>query len=450
MNKDVRKLISEAFNEIYQEIASSTELNKTQKERAEEIVSNAIALGSNSKLNHANPQNEKQQEIFNYAIDRLIDEYNKKGPNKENPNIKSAIQSAFYPVKGTPLNWRLNKSLFGEPENIQDAILDAYVKNFIENFDEIVKKYKTGSGRFGGYVFNILNKRAIIALKGYTATGGGTNDMIGGGMSTSMDAPIGSKDLSIIDTLQAPKDDTEMSAKFASKEADERKKMLVDMVSWLKENAPIMQYIAFMERIKGSTPDEIAKQYPDIFPGTNSMEPKKRVSKALSDLKKSRGLQVAKYISNKYNIPFNFEDINWKELRQIISQDYSFIGEKGIRKRIDTPEIKNAKEELSDIFAELNPNQRTALGIKDSNDFSSSKKVNKIIQRMMSLGMEDIAPNVKRALDKIKDAKKKEGGYSKNVRYVDDENNSDDSYGGMFEGVDIDKLVKRIYKRLHK
>jgi len=466
MNKDVKKIISEAFNELYEDLITEAETGMTpaDKAAADKMVDRVRKYGDASRFSN-DGEGEKQNNIFNYVLDKLVAEYKATKDSNAKQKIKNGIQGAFFPAfkeDGRPnktLNVLLDRWRDKDRNEVQNAAASAY-EAFIKNFDGYINSYKPGAGSsFGSIVLRALKSRVYDYIKkGNRGAGlGGTQDTYAkaGNQMGSMDDPYGD-DSTLGATLADPNATPDLGNREGAVSEDQE---LLDIVNgWLKNNVSEKQYIAFREMTKGFTPEEVAEDNPEHF------NIGKDVSRNFAQLLKRKEKdedgntvfaldRLSDMLSYAKKRDIDLKNIVAKNLRQTISQDTEFSGD-GKRSYVSSPETKAAIKDLSDTIYELEPDVLTKLGIKDKMDFQNGVQISKIVNKLTVMGMEDAARNIEDTWDDVKRHRAADANYGKKVQYAD--KIEDKSFGGMFEGLDvydgfdIETLMERVMKRISK
>jgi len=449
MNKNVRKLISEAFNEVYENmfLENSSKLGEKlspeNKALAERLIENVKTLGAASTLNHSYDDSEKSDtktNILNYVTERLIEDYR----NSKDPKIGEWLKSSFYPTEGTKFYNYLQKKWDSKgKEEIQDAALNAYEQIMLAPgaLDTLLNSYKDGSGKFGGLVLSSIVKRMDNYFKGYAGTGG--KDIFSGGETSSGDSEDEETGKSMFDKIGASGG---MQDDFVDPEdISKMKEIQAAVLGWLKNNVSEKQYIAWRELTSGSTPGQIAEDYPELFK-TN-----KDVSRNFSQLVSSpKAQEVSELISHAFGINWNMSDVKPKALQQTYSMDPSF-GDKEFTKRskVSTPEMEAAQENLKNVMA--------SIGLKPA-QFNSEVKIEKITSELRDKGEIERADEIENAVDNLNKATEKaksRGQYDVQMPYIPSSEEEEADVAKLFEGVDIkgvdiDALIERVMRRIHK
>ena len=464
MNKDVKKIISEAFNELYKDLTTEAEntMSITDKAKADKMINRVKSYGDSSGFSNSG-SSVKENETFNYILNALISEYK----TTEDPNIKqkikAGIQGAFFPsfsVDGRPnktLNILLGKWPGKDRDEVQNAAASAY-ETFLNNFDQHIESYKPGSGSaFGSIVLRSLQNGVYdVIQRGLKGRGlGGTEDVhrLSTSRLSSIDDPLGDNS-----TLGATLADTNSSEYTSARElsVSEDQELLNIVNGWLKNNVSEKQYIAFRELTQGKTPEEIAEENPAHF------KIGKDVSRNFEQLLKRKEKdedgntvlaldRLSDLLSHAKNRDIDLKNIVAKNLRQTISQNTEFSG-KGNRSFVDSAEAKSALRDLSNTIYELGPEVLSKLGIKNKNDFKSGASINKIIEKLKVLGMGSQALDIENDWDNIKRARTTSGFGNKESQFVDKVKDND--FATMFEGLnlykgfDIKTLIERVMSKL--
>ena len=137
MDKDVKKIISEAFNELYHEMVSEApegpSLKAKEKIQADDMLNRIRKYGAVEGFVDYGPR-ALPQNVFNYIVDTLVDEYKSTGSQK----IKGALQGAFYPAPNSKmLQILMQKWNSYGAEKVQNAAAESFTDRFMNNFDQI-------------------------------------------------------------------------------------------------------------------------------------------------------------------------------------------------------------------------------------------------------------------------------------------------------------------------
>ena len=194
MDINAKKIISEAFSEIYEDFMSEdaseleSGLTPQEKAKAESIIQKVQKYGDRGGFAYDFYSEDKSgQNVFNYVADRLVDDYKKTG----NPKIKDAIQAAFYPSPGSKIYNLIRRQGVSDDEMF-DAAAAAY-EYFLQGFEQHMDTYKSGTGGLSALALHNLKKFINTYFeKGFRGKGlGGSRDVVGRGQAQSMDAPAG-------------------------------------------------------------------------------------------------------------------------------------------------------------------------------------------------------------------------------------------------------------------
>lgn len=453
MNKDVRTLISEAFDELYKEMVSEAPTLKKAyipDEEVNNIIQNSLKRGT-PVPNDFDSTALKSRENFDKIIDVLMDEYKKTG----NKNAKAAIQGSYYPAPKSKMQRSVGMQFLGNPD-LEEAALSAFEQVVINNFDKIADIYQSGSRGLGAIFTNDMrNKVKNFIESGYrgAGAGGGRLDVSAGreemgGKALSMDEPIGDDAGSTFgDKLSSTlsTDDSALEKGFERQnKAATQKNILGDVISWLDNTFEELgdemgkrRMIAFKGLVAGDTPDEIFENNPGIFASPA------RITEEFNRLISSKEAQeISKMISDIYNIDFNLANIDPKKLKQTSSMKPEFGGFSKIVK-ISTPEMKSAQADLNAALE--------AVGLK-STDFNSDRKKEEVIANLRSRGMDVELERIIDADDDLSAASeiaKAKGEYDVKTPLLPTTPEEElESGEKMYEGVDMDKLMERVYKKL--
>jgi hypothetical protein len=466
MDKDVKKIISEAFDELYKDLLSEAEAGLAPKDQAaaDNMAAKVRKYGDASGFSN-NGASESQNNVFNYVLDKLIAEYKVTKDANVKQKIKNGIQGAFFPAfeaDGRPnktLNVLMNKWRDKDRNEVQNAAAASY-EAFIKEFEGYVNRYKPGAGsNFGSVVLRALQSRVYDFIKkGNRGAGiGGTQDTYAkaGNQMGSMDDPYG--DDSTLGATMADPDSIRGDSNREGALSEDQE--LLDIVNgWLKNNVSEKQYIAFREMTKGFTPEEVAEDNPEHF------SIGKDVSRNFAQLLKRKEKdedgntvlaldRLSDLLSHAKKRNIDLKSIVAKNLRQTVSQDTEFSGD-GKRSYVSSPETKSSLKDLSDTIYELGPDVLTKLGIKDKMDFQNGAQLSKIANKLTVMGMDDAARNIEDAWVDVKRNRANDSEYGKKIQYADKV--EDGGFNAMFEGIDVyngfdmNTLMERVMKRLSK
>lgn len=457
MNKDVKKIISEAFNELYNEIVSeapeAAERTLSAKDKAigDDMLSKVRKYGALESFKEG--AGGLSSEAFNYVVNELVKDYKETQSKK----AKDALQAAFFPAPGSKmLNILRDKSKFGkgsgkDAEEFQNAAASAFSDRLMRKFDDIIATYKPGTS-FGALAFYNLNKGIDDwFMKGSRGKGlGGSKDVFGvGGRTSSVDD----------EEARELAGDPIGGGGFGG-EVENQRQMLDIINGWLKNNVSNKQYIAFREMTKGNTPTDVHEEYPEIF--RNKTDVSNNFSQLMSGVKKDKETgetykpadKISELIAYQFDMPdFHINKIIPKSLRQTAAMDPEFSGT-GTASRVSSPEVKELTKEFNDLVASLGPDVLNKLGIKNKNDYGTDASVYKMANKLTVLGMDNEAEEIKDAWQDIKYAREKSADYGKKQTFIDKV--EDGGFGGMFEGIetfdgfDMNVLMERVMKRLSK
>jgi hypothetical protein len=448
MNKDVKKLIAEAFNELYHEMMSEAPqtLRKTKIDdnEVDSIIQNSMRRGTPVPNLFAS-EDIKSRENFDAIIDALADDYKTTG----NERSKQAIQASFYPTPGSKMQRSVGAKFLGNPE-LEDAAASAYEQVLIGNFDKIMDLYKSGSRGLGAIFTNDMrNKVYNYIVKGYRGGEGSKFDVVGGEeKALGLDEPLGdSGEGTFGDKLasMAIGPETAMEKGFAKeKDIQKKKDILQDVVKWLDntfdengdENGK-RRMIAFKGILDGASPEEIFEENPGVFkePRYVSMDFERLVNSP-------EAKEISKMISQIYGINFDLSNVDPKKMKQTSAMNPEFGGFSKIVRQA-TPEMQAAQKELNDVLG--------VVGLK-STDFNSDKKREAVIANLTSRGMEAELENIlsaEEALNNAAEKAKAAGEYDVKVPLLPSSEEEEQASGErMYEGVDFDKLMERVLRRI--
>lgn len=451
MSKNIKRLISETFNEVYNEIINEEpqvlKKNSISDNEVDDIINKAKKTGRG--ISYEWTVDKKSQDNFNYIIDALIKDYKETG----NPNSKSAIQNAFTPTSHPQVNkiFRTSAGNFITNNNIEDAVMSAYEQVMINNFDNTISNYKENK-TFGGLITKALNNRInnfIVRGYGYETK---PDDLFGNNFDSpkSFETPKGGKTLG--DKLAATTVDTDFADIENSKDG---KRIINDVIEWFQNHLdskeyPVneKQFIAFKGIIKGESPQQIFDDNPGVF-----TKPKD-VNIYFDRLVNSKsGKEISELISDIYNINFDLSKINKAELSQTSSMNPEFGGfskedEKSNDEMIKIMDkIKNKISELGfgNLSNKINPKITS----------NTEEKLKPIFDYLKQNNNEEDALDILSMVDELGRVKEKTG-FGKKIAYLpksEKEEEESDEFRGMFESLnekELDKILERVVNRILK
>jgi len=457
MDKNAKKIISEAFSEIYEDFmaedASKLEAGLTpqEKAKAEATIQKVNKYGDRGGFTYDFYSEDKSgQKIFNYVADRLVDDYKTTG----NPKAKDALQAALYPSAGSKMYNNIRWQGKSEDE-MADIAADAY-QYFINKFDQHLDAYSSGTGGFGGLVTsNLKNFVKTNFAKGFRGAGmGGSSDIVGRGMAQSMDAPAGDDTRTLGDKIASGElgiDTPSLDTGFDDGETGDRRKKILSVINgWLENNVSTKQALAFRELSQGNTTAEVHEKYPEVFRDGKDVSRnfKQLMSRTERDEEGNVGLAVdrlSELISHAYGIDFDMKDIVPKNLRQTVSMDPEFSGA-GSVSNIASPEVKKATNDFNNLVVGLGPEVLSKIGIRNKKDYENTSQVDGMANKLRVLGMDNEAGEIEDAWERRRQAKKQSSEVGKVVHYADKEDSEE--FSGMFEGFEMTSLMERVYKRI--
>ncbi len=499
MDKNVKKIISEAFNELYEEMIGEAPVAPTKREtlgisdaEIEEVVGNALRRGYDKRLAYDFASNSEQDENFNIAIDRLIEVYLTSKDEQQKSNAKTAIQAAFDPNYRSRSGGRYNKleNLFKKYQNrpdFKEMISDAFEQTLLQNFDKIVRAYEKGSGSFPGILRNSMNRKVLDNIKGgYTADKIDREDIYGGGSkgvgTISVDQPLGGDGKMTVGDKIGADDAPETEFTGNAEISNTTGKEIVDnILQWFAQNVNNPEYpeitsvreTIFREYIQGADAKRIWEENPEVKEAfgyetkkgevvlDKNGEPKpsfKPLPQEFRRLTKSdAGEEISELISRIYKINFSLEDVDPTRLRQIyamspeIGGGFSKTNEKSSEEMLELQ--RNIKDALADMGYK-NINVDPSVVSKDGE--GEYKKFKKVFQELSEEGRDSEIAVLSNLLSKYEEAISKDkarGGYGHKTPYIANKETeeSGDDFGGMFEGVDekeVNKLMERVLRRL--
>jgi len=447
MDKNIKKLISEAFSELYEEFMNEAPVQALRKtvisdNEIEGIIEKASRSGRGFSFEQTS--NASSQENFNIIVDNLLNRY-KENP-AENIKAKEAVQNAFAPTpENRKLRTMLGKSFYGN-DDLEDAMVEAYTTVLLRDFDKNLDVYRFDGG-FGAQVIKLMRGRIHDYL--YRKDGGDAYGSKSG--RASLDSPAGEGR-----TLG----DTFASEDFESDNGDVStgREVLNNIVSWLKNHVGSSEFPGVNEKrmlateliLNGVPPSQIVKDYPDVFGnGKGNNSPTTMFMQVANSV---AGQEISALVADIYKKQlgnFNLANINPNELAQTSAQSAEWSNFSKVDEKF-TEEMKAIQDELFDSLK--------SLGFEPK-DFNSDKKIQAIIDALEGREMESEASVIDSLFDDLNRAKeqaKSKGLYGAKTTPLpksDKEEEMATDYGGMFEGIsdeEADKLMERVLKRLSK
>lgn len=440
MDKNIKKIISEAFSELYEEFISEAPrytLKKTviSDDEIESITEKAARTGRGFSFEQTS--NASSQENFNIIVDSLLNLY-KENPT-ENTKAKEAVQNAFAPTpENRKLKTMIGKGFYGN-EDLDDAMVEAYTTVLLRDFDKNLGVYRMDGG-FGAQVINLMRGRVHDYL--FRKDGGDAYGIKGG--TVSLDLPAG-EGRTLGDTFASQEFTAEDGTVSTGRDILER------VMIWLENHIgssefPVneKQYIAFRGIVDGDTPQQIFDENPGVFgkpKDVNIYFDRFVVSKPAQE--------ISDLISTIYKINFNLANLDKFGLTQTSAQSPEWSSFSKVDEKF-TEEMKSIQDEL---FKSLK-----SLGF-EATDFNSDNKIEGIINTLRVKDMEseaDVIESLFDDLDRAKEQAKAKGLYGAKTTPLpksEKEEEMADEYGGMFESIareDIENLIERVLKRLSK
>lgn len=441
---NIKKVISEAFNELYSEMFSEATDVASAIERAKR-TGRGPAYDFEGSTGEGEPQ---AAHDFNTIIDALVDDYLATG----NPKSKEAVQAAFSPSYNKVKNVVHGRSFFNHPK-AEDALSSAYEESMIKNFDKLADAYSKSDKSFGGLVVHDMRNKFMNYIKG------GGEDVFGraGDTPRSMEDPTG--DNLTLGSMLSSKGGSE--ADYASKEANIEKlrdaldttiTMMYNMMTvadeegneTFKSDADKKKFAAFEGLITGTPHEEIMDKYPGLF--SKPTEINIYFGRAINS---PEAAEVSEMISDTYGVNLDLSKIDPKFIKHTSAQSKDW-GAFSREERIRTPEMKEAWKDVQDVME--------TLGLKDA-AFGTDKKVYQIVQNLRDEGNDEKAEEILDVYDRYLAVKKREedkGRYGAVKTFLptsDSEEAEASEFGNMFEGLsekEIDMLMERVLKRLSK
>jgi len=359
MDKNVKKIISEAFNELYSEMMSEapaapavSNKNKITDEEVDGLIEKARRTGRGISYQWAS--NAESQNNFNLIIDALINDYKSTG----NENSKRAIQNAFTPTLGNKIFNLASGSKFRNHSDIEDAVMTAFKAVMLDNFDNTLKSYRN-DGTFSSLAMASMKNRVHdYIVRGW---GQGTGDEDAWRASSlgpkSTETPLGGESGKVLgDTIP----DSAMDISFSGIKGQATKQRAIkDALEWIElhVNEPEYKvnpkhYLAFKGLMGGDTTQDIFDENPEAFGN------KKFVNIYFDRFLESK---IAKEASELIAQIYGIEDSNWLtkinklDMQQTFSQSKEF----------DTTGSHRDSERTEGIEEEFNAVKDFLMGLGD-------------------------------------------------------------------------------------
>lgn len=463
MDNNVKKIIAEAFSELYKEIISEKEnfigipTERITNDRVDSLINQAKKRGSGVYYNFHSGDNESQRN-FNKIIDALINDYLQTG----NQNSKSAIQSAFIP-HSKKMETIVGRGFYNNPK-LEDGLSSAYEQVLINNFDKVIDAYKKGTDTFSGLVTSDMKRKLLNFMTGYEGNGIGTGeDTFSGNKGLkSLETPIGDAGGTLGDKLGNIGDyDVDLDTGMSSNDRREDKvttqreildvaiKLLYDSMTeaddfgggeGFKGKGKEKQYIALKSLIMGEPTEEVMEDYPGMFHDIKDVSRQFGYAVASPEAKEVSGI-----ISDIYGVDFSFANLSrvgsqvgsqsheWDaDAAPISSGSNSGIGVAPAKKikKSRTPKMDSEWKSLQSLMSQI--------GLKDK-DFQSVKLIKNIVDSLKSNGNVELADNIIQTLERYKDAEK--------------EARMSGEYGNKQVSIkesEIDSIMEAVIKRLSK
>jgi hypothetical protein len=441
---NIKKVISEAFNELYSELF-------TEAIDVQSAIERAKRTGRGPAYNFEGSEGEGEPDSahdFNTIIDALVDDYIETG----NPKSREAIQAAFSPSYNKVKNVVHGRQFFNHPKS-EDALSAAYEESLLQNFDKLIDAYRKGDKSFSGLVVYDMRNKFTNHIKG------GGKDVFGrmGDTPASMEDPTGDNLTlgSMLSSRGGSEQDYEAKEGEISKLRDALETTVTMMYNKMtdvdaegnetfKNDSDKRKFAAFEGLITGTPHEEIMDKYPGLF--KKPTEINIYFGRAVNS---PEAAEVSEMISDTYGVNLDLSSIDPKFIKHTSAQSKDW-GAFSKEERIRTPEMKAAWKDVQDVMA--------TLGLKDA-AFNTDKKVYKIVQNLRDEGNEEKAEEILNVYDAFLNVKKREeekGRYGAVKTFLptsEPEEVEASEFGSMFEGLSeaqINMLMERVLKRLSK
>lgn len=491
MKNNVKNIISEAFDEIFEEMMNEdgvyTKKGMTS-DQVDDTVQRALRRGYDPKLAFDFETGSEQQNNFNVAIDMLIGRYLNSEDETEKSNAKKAVQSAFSPGS------KKLKNMFGtymkNNPSFDDIFSEAWEHVFINNFDKVIELYRenVGSGTFGGIVYRSLDNRINTLMK---RGSGGLSDVMRGGSDQKLNigGSVKGMDDSVNDgggtygeKIAGSPSEKYREFKIKGLSSDVARDVYRYMIDWVDEQVGNPEYkitpvqnIIFKEIMLGQTPLEIWLEHPEVreflgFEKKNGVfdlnkEGKKKpnykpintIFRRLTDSKIGRDLSYM--ISSAYDIDFNLSEIDPVRIRQAKSQDPEF-GTKSERSRFNeksSEEMLEIRSDIKDILDEFGYKVTYDGKIDTLDENGEFDKFKKIFKDLEEKGRNDVIIELSKLLERHAEAReydKFSGGYGAISKELPSKISHEESgFGGLYEEInesEFNRLYERVMKRISR
>lgn len=492
MKNNVKNIISEAFDEIFEEMMNEDGVYTKKGMTSDQVdgtVQKALRRGYDPKLAFDFETGSEQQNNFNVAIDMLLDAYINSEDETEKLNAKKAIQTAF-----SPSNKKL-KNMFGtymkNNPSFEDIFSDSWEHVFINNFDGLVKLYKgnVGSGTFGGIVYRSLENRIKTLMKRGSGeiqdvTRGGSDQKTKHGISTkSMDDSINDGGGTYGEKIASSPYEKFRDLKIKGLSSDDALEVYRYMIDWVEEQVDNPEYkispvqaIVFKEIMLGQTPLEIWHEHPEVreFFGFETdrngdfilnkkgekkinYKPINMMFKRLTSSKIGRDLSYM--ISSAYNIDFNLSNIDPVGIRQVKSQNPEF-GTEPERSRFNeksSEKMLEIRSDIKDILDEFGYKVTYDGKIDTLNKDGEFEKFKNIFKDLEKRGRNDVILELSKLIEQHAEAReydKASGGYGAiSTELPSKADHESNEFGGLYERIsksELNRLYERVMRRISR
>jgi len=293
IKESLKKAMGNVLLEGSEKFASN--LNPQELEAAKKLFNRMKKMGGNSDVNLDFTSNDRREIIFNYAVERAIEEYEQ----TRDESLLSAIKAA-YPPQSNKLQFIIGDKWMNNPE-FDAAMTDAWSRTLGEDPLKQINAYRAGGGRgsFGATVVSSMRQDIMDYFR--TKAGKASGDV-------SLDAPIGDDGgRTMGDIIGTMGDPSYEGPGYGEEVHSEFREASEEAYNWLLNNTknPKLATV-FKEVVMFRNPlPEVYENHSDIFASM------KDVTDTANNLFKSTKLErmISKIYAN-YGMDIDFS--NWK------------------------------------------------------------------------------------------------------------------------------------------
>ena len=322
MNKDIKKLISEAFEELYQEMVNEA----ISDQDVGPAIQKALQTGEAVDTDFAG-EDEVSRRNFDRIIEALVMEYKESG----DLNAKSAIQLSYYPNPNNKM-YRAVAGQFITSPNIKEAMASAYEQIVIKSFDKTIERYEPGTAGIGAMFTKLMRGRIHnFIVKGYS----GNREEDDKFDALSIDNSIGDSGETFADRLSKNADDSgdyRKKEELMTKQQDivsAALKLLYNTFDDEGNREGKREVFTLQQLIKEKSIEEIFEMVnnnPEFPPYSEPRVISQRINRFLSSKEVK---EVEDIISGIYNTPFKLSNVDYAEHLKKSSLKKQKAAEKG-------------------------------------------------------------------------------------------------------------------------